>query len=220
VVTPIAESLRAPAGRIELLASHVAERKDRPWHENRSDLEEIQMLGDEIRCAAEDLLYLTRIADGTLDIRRTETSVGRILSGVLPRLRRIARARDAEILTVHVDEEAPLFTDARLMMRALRGFIGRSLHQGGVTVTLTATQSGDDVKFVIIDSATGNEAALLEKVLQPDSIARAQTGEFVLPSIDHLPTLLSVHLFRALGGHVEVQSSPSLGTQVTLTLLS
>ena len=220
VVTPVAESLRAPAGRNELLARNVAQRNNRPWHENRDDLEEIQMLGDEVRSASEDLLYLTRIADGTLDIRRTETTVGRILSGVLPRLQRVARAHEAEILSVQVDEEAPLFTDARLLMRALRGFIERPLQSTGVTVTLTATLSGDCVRFVIIDSAAVNDESILEQVLQPDSVSKAQSGEFILPQIEHLPTMLSVHLFRALGGHVELQSSPGMGTQVTLTLLS
>ncbi len=220
VVTPVAESLRSPAGRIELLARNVVERPDRPWHEHRTDLEEIQMMGDEIRAASEDLLYLTRITDGTLDIRRTETTVGRILAGVLPRVQRIARAHESEILTVQVDEEAPLFTDARLLMRALRGFVGRALLQDGVTVTLTATQDGDCVRFMMIDSAPVNDASILEQVLQPEAIAKASSGEFTLPKIEHLPTMLSVHLFRALGGHVEVQSSPGVGTQVTLTLLS
>ncbi|MCP4867576.1 MAG: HAMP domain-containing histidine kinase [Proteobacteria bacterium] len=178
------------------------------------------MLGDEVRSASEDLLYLTRIADGTLDIRRTDTTVGRILSGVLPRLQRIARAHESEILSVHVDEEASLFTDARLLMRALRGFIERPLQDDSVTVTLTATLSGDCVRFVVIDSAAVSDASILEQVLQPDSVTKAQSGEFVLPKIEHLPTMLAVHLFRALGGHVELQSSPGMGTQVTLTLLS
>jgi len=220
VVTPVAESLRAPAGRIELLARNVAERIDRPWHENRADLEEIQVLGDEVRSASEDLLYLTRIADGTLDIRRTETTVGRILGGILPRLQRIARAHDSEILSVHIDDEAPLFTDARLLMRALRGFIERPFASDGVTVTLTATLSGDSVRFVLIDSAAVEDAAVLEQILQPDSVTKASSGEFILPTIEHLPTMLSVHLFRALGGHVELQSSPGMGSQLTLTLLS
>lgn len=220
VVTPVAEALRRPAGRIERLAHRVADRPDRPWHEQRTDLETIQLLGDEVAAVSEDLLYMTRIADGSLDIRRTETTVGRVLAGLMPRVQRKARSVGSEVMTIQVDEEAPLFTDARLLMRAIRGFFDRSLDRGGVTVALTATLQGDCVRFVIIDSAPTGDEALLETVLAPDSVTRASSGEFALPTLEQLPLMLSVHIFRALGGHLELQSSPGMGTQVTLTLLS
>ena len=217
VVISLAETLRHPAAQIEVAASHCLASPDRPWHEQRERLEQIQELGDRVRATSEDLLYLTRIADGSLDIRRTETTVGRLLAGVLPRLQRRARRNNSELMVIQVDEEAPLFSDARLLMRVLRGFLERALNTEGSTVTLTVTVAGDCVRFMIIDSSPRGDTSVLDQVLDSDSVARASSGEF--PSLDHLPLMLSVHLARALGGEVEVQSSPGFGSQVTLTLL-
>ncbi len=217
VVISLAETLRHPAAQIEVAAGHCLTSPDRPWHEQRERLEQIQELGDRVRATSEDLLYLTRIADGSLDIRRTETTVGRLLAGVLPRLQRRARSNNSELMVVQVDEEAPLFSDARLLMRSLRGFLERALDTEGATVTLTVTTEGDCVRFVIIDSSPGGDTSVLDQVLAPDGVARASTGEF--PGMEHLPLMLSVHLTRALGGQVEVQSSPGFGSQVTITLL-
>lgn len=217
VVISLAETLRHPAAQIEVAAGHCLASPDRPWHEQRERLEQIQELGDRVRATSEDLLYLTRIADGSLDIRRTETTVGRLLAGVLPRLHRRARSNNSELMVVQVDEEAPLFSDVRLLMRALRGFLERALDTEGATVTLTVTVEGDCVRFVIIDSSPGGDTSILDKVLDPEGVTRASTGEF--PGLDHLPLMLSVHLARAVGGQVEVQSSPGFGSQVTLTLL-
>lgn len=217
LVTPLVEELRHPATGIEAAARACLNAPDRPWHEQRERLEQIQELGDRVRAASEDLLYLARIADGTLDIRRTETTVGRLLAGLLPRLQRRARSARSELMVVQADEQASLFSDVRLLMRALRGFLERPLDCEGATVTLTVRAEGDCVRFVIIDSGSAQEGELLKHILDPRGIAKASSGEF--PGMEHLPMMLSVHLFRAIGGHVEVQSSPGLGSQVTLTLV-
>ncbi len=217
-VTPTAEALRHPAAQIELLTRHCLERPDRPWHETRSRLEQIQALGDQIRSAAENLQYMARVADGTLDIRRTETNVGMVLGALLPRLQARARAQKTEIHTVHVEEDASLFVDARLLMHALRQFLIRAVDAGGSTVTLTATQEGDCVCFVIIDVGATMSAAALARVEGEDTLGLlAQGGD---ADLQDLPLVLAAHLFRLLGGHIEVQSSPGMGTRATLTLRS
>lgn len=216
-VTPTAEALRHPAAQIELLTRHCLERPDRPWHEMRSRLEQIQALGDQIRSAAENLLYMARVADGSLDIRRTETNVGMVLGAVLPRLHARARTQNTEIHTVHVEEDAPLFVDARLLMHALRQFMLRAVDAGGATVTLTATQEGDCVRFVIIDVGSTMAEQAVARVLSEDALAVLSHGDDA--ELHDLPLMLAAHLFRILGGHIELQSSPGMGTRATLTLL-
>lgn len=218
IVTPVAESMRHPAAQIELIARHCLENPDRPWREQRDRLEQIQELSDQTRSLSEDLLYLTRIVDGSLDIRRTETTVGRILAGVLPRLQRRARQDGSEIMTVQVDEEAPIFSDARLLMHALRRLIDRALEVEGTTVTVTAVVEGDCVRFTLIDSAPALAEDRLASILDVGQLMVGSQGD--LDALADLPTVLAVRLFRALGGHVEIESFPGMGTRVVLTLLS
>jgi signal transduction histidine kinase len=217
-VTPTSEALRHPAAQIELLTRHCLERPDRPWHEMRSRLEQIQALGDQIRSTAEDLLYLARVASGSLDVRRTETSVGTVLGALLPRLQDRARSKGTEIHAVHVDEDAPLFVDARLLLHALRQFVLRAIEAGSTTVTLTATQEGDCVRFVIIDVGATMSAQDVARLLADDTLAMV-SGDAGAQS-ENLPLMLAAHLFRVLGGHIEIQSSPGMGTRLSLTLLS
>ncbi len=216
-VTPTSEALRHPAAQIEILTRHCLERPDRPWHEMRSRLEQIQALGDQIRTTAENLLYLARVASGGLDVRRTETSVGMVLGALLPRLEERARSKGTEIHTVQVDEDAPQFVDARLLLHALRQFVLRAVDAGGTTVTLTATLEGDCVRFVIIDVGEAMSEASLARVLADDTLAMVSSGE---SGSEDLPLMLAAHLFRVLGGHIEIQSSPGMGTRASLTLLS
>lgn len=217
-VTPTTEALRHPAAQIELLARHCLDRRDAPWHEMRSRLEQIQALGDQVRSAAENLLYTARVADGTLDIRRTETTVGMVLGAVLPRLQARARAQDTEIHTVQIDEDAPLFVDARLLMHALRQFILRAVDAGGNTVTITATQEGDCVRFVIIDVGATMSTEAVGRILAEDTLSLISSVDAA--DVADLPLALAAHLFRVLGGHIELQSSQGMGTRVSLTLLS
>ena len=218
VISPVAESMRHPASQIELIARHCLDHPDRPWHETRERLEQIQELGDRVRSVSEDLLYLARILDGSLDIRRTETTVGRIMSAVLPRMQRRARSEGSEIMSVHVDEEAPIFSDARLLMHALRRFIDRALSVEGTTVTLTAAVEGDCVKFVIIDNGPAMPADRVARLLSPDPLTGGAADD--VDRVPELPEMLAVRLFRALGGHVEIHSREGMGTRVALTLLS
>lgn len=216
-VTPTSEALRHPSAQIELIARHCLERPDRPWHEMRSRLEQIQALGDQVRSAAENLLYMARVADGSLDIRRTETTVGMVLGAVLPRLRARARSQGTEIHTVQVDEDAPLFVDARLLMHALRQFVLRAVDAGGATVTLTATQEGDCVRFVIIDVGSTMSEDSIKRIQDEETLSMLSSSE---EGVQDLPLVLAAHLFRVLGGHLEVMSSQGMGTRISLTLLS
>ena len=218
LVTPVAESMRHPAAQIELIARHCLENSDRPWREQRERLEQIQELGDQVRSHSEDLLYLTRIIDGSLDIRRTETTAGRILHGVLSRLQRRARQDGSEIMTVQVDEDAPIFSDARLLMHSIRRFVDRGLEVEGTTVTVMAVLEGDCVRFTLIDNAPALSSERLENILDGERLLDAARGD--VDQLDDLPTMLAVRLFRALGGHVEIVSSEGMGTRVVLTLLS
>ncbi len=171
-----------------------------------------------MRSQSEDLLYLSRIIDGSLDIRRTETTVGGILAGVLPRLQQRARRDGSEILTVQVDEDAPIFSDARLLMHALRRFVDRALIVEGTTVTVTATVEGDCVRFTFIDSAPALAPERLTNILGGGSLLDVAHAES--EDLADLPTMLAVRLFRALGGHVEIASTDGMGTRAVLTLLS
>jgi signal transduction histidine kinase len=218
LVAPAAEGLRHPAAQIEVAARHALDHPDRPWREQRDALEQIQELGDRVRCISEDLLFLVRLTDGSLDIRRAETQVGNVLAGLVPRLQRRARGSGGDVMVVHADESATLFTDARLLSHALRRFADRSLDTAGATVTITAAQDGDCVRLVLIDSAHALEPEVLSMLVAPDSLRRLAEGDHV--AAGWLSLLLAVHLFRAIGGHVEIQSSPGMGTRTSLTLLS
>ena len=217
-VTPTSEALRHPAAQIELIARHCLDRPDRPWHEMRGRLEQIQALADQVRSSAENLLYMARVADGTLDIRRTETTVGMVLGAVLPRLRARARSQNTEIHTVQIDEDAPLFVDARILMHSLRQFVLRAVDAGGTTVTLTAVREGDCVRFVIIDVGSTLSEAAVARVLGEDTLTLLASNDEA--GVQDLSLVLAGHLFRVLGGHIELMSSPGMGTRASLTLLS
>jgi|GEM_PF-4113854 len=214
VVSPLAEELRHPAAQIERVVRHILANPDWPWRETRARLKQIQAQADHLRSGSEDLLYLSLLMSGTLDIRRSETTVGNLLGAVLPSLQRVARTRGSDLQAVQVDEDASLYTDARLVAHGLRRFLERPLSQADTTVTLTVAMAGDCIEFTLIDNAPALETAVLERILDEDAIYDLGAAD----ADGSLPLLLSAHLFRSLGGHLTVQSSQGMGTRVALTL--
>ena len=214
-ISSVAESLRHPASQIELIARYSLNHPDLPWRDRRERLEQIQELGDRIRTVSEDLLYLTQLMAGTVDIQRTETTVGKLLGSILPRVQRRAMAQGSEILSVHVQEEASLYTDARLLIHALRRFLDRALDTGSKTITLMAYRDGDCIRAIIIDAGPGMSADRVDRLVgaqAADSLSNASA------SPQELPLTLAVQLLAQVGGHVEIDSS-AMGTRVTMTLL-
>lgn len=216
MVLPLAEEVRRPAAQIERVTRHCLDHPEWPWRETRKRLENILELSDEARSSAQDLLYLARLSAGSLDVRRTEITVGNVVGVLVPGLQRIARGRGGDLLTVQVDEDATLYTDPRLLLHALRRFIERALGFDEITVTITAATEGDCIRFTVIDNAPALPAFEVEQVLAEDGLVKAATDAAHHPGL--LSLKLAVHLIRAIGGHPELMSSEGMGTRVSLTL--
>jgi signal transduction histidine kinase len=92
----------------------------------------------------------------------------------------------------------------------------RAIEAGPGVVTVTGIWREGSVRFEVIDAGAALPPQCVE-ALRSNSV-RALSEELA-ESPAELSLHLAVRAFRTLGGHVEIDSSPGLGTRVAITFV-
>jgi signal transduction histidine kinase/CheY-like chemotaxis protein len=187
--------------------------------------EQVKQVGF-IRKAAEnlselvnDLLDLAKVEAGKTVVRPSEFSV-QSLFGALRGMLRPLLAGDAVALIFDELPEIPaLTTDEGKVSQILRNFISNALkftEQGEVRVTATYSAQLDRVTFSVSDTGIG--------IAPPDHEAIFQEFTQVENPLQHkykgtgLGLPLSKRLAELLGGQIQLESEPGLGSKFSLTV--
>lgn len=166
----------------------------------------------------EDLLDISRIVTGKLELRRSLTSVEAVTRAVVDALRPAAEARDV-LLVVEIGEEtSTLFADPDRLEQIIWNLVWNGVKfmppRGGV-VRVATTRAGSDVRITVSDSGRGIAPELLpfvfERFRQGDGrVTRAHGGL-------GLGLAIVRHLVELHGGTIAVES-PGLGAGATFTI--
>jgi signal transduction histidine kinase/CheY-like chemotaxis protein len=166
-----------------------------------------------------DLLDLAKVEAGKTVVRPSEFSV-QSLFGALRGMLRPLLAGDAVALIFDELPEIPaLTTDEGKVSQILRNFISNALkftEQGEVRVTATYSAQLDRVTFSVSDTGIG--------IAPPDHEAIFQEFTQVENPLQHkykgtgLGLPLSKRLAELLGGQIQLESEPGLGSKFSLTV--
>lgn len=183
-----------------------------------ADLRSIHRAGRHLLGLVDDLLDLARMDAGRLSFERRPTDLHELLQEVADILRPRARQRGLS-LDVSWDEALPVrvCTDALRLRQVLLNLAGNAVkftERGGVRVF--ARRDGDEIRVEVVDTGIGIDPKALPRLFTPfaqadDSIARRFGGS-------GLGLALSGRLAEGLGGRLEVQSTPEVGSRFTLRL--
>ncbi len=163
----------------------------------------------------DDILDLSRVEAGQMDVVLTKVNVPTVLSEVFSVMRLKAREKDLT-LDIEIGDEIPEFvtTDEVRLKQILFNVIGNSLkftEKGGVGVETRFVAEGSDrtqggkLEFLITDSGRGISERAKGKLFQPFSQGDvSSTREF---GGTGLGLALSQKLARGLGGDLRLASS-------------
>ncbi len=180
--------------------------------------------GESLLTLLNEVLDFARIESGQLAIERAPCQLKPLLEAAVATCSSLAQAKAID-LSLEVGPEVPpaVLTDANRLRQILINLIGNGIkftEAGSVTVSVRASAlpSAGPVllRFAVTDTGVGIAADQMERLFQPFSqlvdsgnAPHAGTG---------LGLAISRQLVEALGGTIEMDSTPGRGSVVTITL--
>jgi signal transduction histidine kinase len=189
--------------------------------QHRDDLAKIRGAGRHLLGVIDDILDLSRIEAGKIDLHAEPFD----LPGLIDEVALAAQpmiARNANRMTVELDPALGIVcADRKRLQQVLLNLLsnaGKFTSQGRVVMTARRLARGEEdiVEIVILDTGIGIEASKLERLFQPfvqvDSTSTRKYGG------TGLGLAISRRLCELMGGDIRVDSNPGSATTFTVTL--
>ena len=208
--------LNAILGYAELL------RKDKLLGERaESGLTTIQQSGEHLLMLINDILDLSRIEAGKLELHPDEVEIMAMLNAVSDTIRIAAQQKDLAF-TLDVGGELPpvVVADAKRLRQVLLNLLGNAVKftdAGSVTLRATRLPGGQNaqLRFDVEDTGVGIAPEHLQAVFLPfeqvGDLRRRLGGT-------GLGLAISQHLARCMGGDISVASTPGQGSRFSFSL--
>ena len=185
-----------------------------------ADLHKIHTAAKHLLSLINDILDLSKIEAGRMQIEPEEFAVGNLVASVVSTVQPLARANQNR-LVVKCEEELGIMTsDGTRLRQSLLNLLSNACkftHNGTVTLSVSRTHAaGEDwMQFRIEDTGIGMNAEQQSKLFEAFSQVHLQKGKF---GGTGLGLALTRHLCRMMGGDVTVDSQPGHGSQFTICL--
>ena len=216
----MSHELRTPLNSSLILAKILADNKDSNLSpEQIKFAETIYSAGNDLLTLINDILDLSKIEAGKLDIRPEPVATARLIDELFTSFRHVADEKHLE-LTTHVEEGVPATfdTDPTRLHQILKNLLSNALkftEQGGVSLSLRRAADGRlafEVKDTGIGIPSGQHEAIFEAFRQADGTTNRKYGG------TGLGLSISRDLTRLLGGELTLESAPGRGSSFTLLL--
>jgi signal transduction histidine kinase/ActR/RegA family two-component response regulator len=195
------EISKAPPQRIELLQA-------------------LRRNGEHLTRIVTDILDLSKIEAGKLEVRLQPASLGEILQDISSIMGSAARERGLAFdLTLATQLPESFQTDATRVRQVLMNLIGNAIKftpHGGVRLRVDLVADPAAIRFAVADTGCGMPPSKLEEIFEPFS--QVDTSSTRRSGGTGLGLSISRELARLLGGDVTVESIEGRGSTFTLVL--
>lgn len=216
----ISHEIRTPMNAIIGLAYRLLKQVDNPAH--REYLQMIKASADHLLSVINDVLDLSRIEAGKLEILETTFELPALLARVLGLVRERAQSKGLALFLDAPDLPLWVRGDATRISQALLNYLSNALkftNHGSIRVRVRVeekTETGARLRFEVIDSGIGIPADKLAKLFNPfvqaDSSTTRQHGG------SGLGLVITRQLAELMGGAAGCDSSPGQGSCFWFTL--
>ncbi|WP_417625386.1 ATP-binding protein [Paremcibacter congregatus] len=190
----------------------------------REQAELIRESGENLLAIINDILDLSKLEAGRLEITNNEYSPREIVTSVLDLMRAQANEKRLSFRgNISPDVPEKIFCDHNRLRQVLLNLVGNAIKftsQGSVEVNVALTQNEPDgkrsIRFAIVDTGIGIPESVLPKLFNRFTQASAAI------SGTHGGTGLGLAICRELAalmnGEIEAKSTPGLGSEFSLTI--
>jgi len=177
---------------------------------------DIKLSADHLLKIIDDILDISKIETGHLDVEMQVLAVDEIIASCLSLIRHRARQSDVRLIS-EVQPGLTLFADPRLLQQILLNLLTNAVKftpRGG-SVTISAGQGPDGApRIAVSDTGIGIAAADIDRVLEP--FVRLESAFCANVEGTGLGLPLVKSLVELHGGSLEIESRPDTGTTVSV----
>ncbi len=216
----MSHELRTPLNSSLILAKLLSENpQDNLTAEQVKFAESIYSAGNDLLNLINDILDISKVEAGKLDMRPENSSVSRLVDGLRMTFQPLASEKKLEF-SVEIQSGTPvsLYTDRQRLEQILKNLLSNAIkftESGTVSLTVSR-QPGEGVAFTVRDSGIGiaeeQQESIFEAFRQADGTTNRRYGG------TGLGLSISRDLARLLGGSISVTSAPGQGSIFTLVL--
>jgi signal transduction histidine kinase len=214
----MSHELRTPLNSILILSKSISQGDpSRLTPEQIKYAETIHASGKDLLALINDVLELSKIEAGAVELNLTPTTVSDVVRPVLRITEPLARDRGLELKVELEEPNLPFTTDVRRVQQILKNLLSNACKfTGHGSVTLSTRREGEGLEFSVRDTGPGiaseHHETIFEAFRQVDGSANRRFGG------TGLGLSISRDLARNLGGEVTVSSQVAEGSCFTLSL--
>ena len=218
-VSMASHELRSPMASMKMGVSTVLREMTGPLNEDQK-----LMLGiaerniDRLTTLTSELLDLTKIEAGQLDILPAEVDLGTLAAEVVEADRPLAEHEGVDLVLAAPEEPVMATCDRDRIYQVIQNMVGNALNfteEGSVTVSV-AKETAERARVCIKDTGLGIPEDAIETIFDKWSRAHAETRSEKRGT--GLGLAISKGIVEAHGGGVTLQSKAGTGTTVCFTL--
>ena len=216
----MSHELRTPLNSSLILAKLLSENP----HQNLTAeqvkfAESIYSAGNDLLNLINDILDISKVEAGKLEVRPENTSVTRVVEGLRGMFQPLASDKSLEF-QVEVQPGTPpmIYTDSQRLEQILKNLLSNAVkftEKGQVSLTVSR-QPGEGIAFTVRDSGIGiapeQQESIFEAFRQADGTTNRRYGG------TGLGLSISRDLASLLGGSISITSEPGQGSIFTLVL--
>ena len=181
------------------------------------DLSKINSSGEHLLTLINDILDLSKIEAGKMELHIEEFEFEKHLSQIEATAKPLVEKNGNKFVIEKPDNIKKLTNDQTKLRQILFNMLSNAAKftKKG-TVTLAITESGDDIKFAVIDTGIGMNEEQLDKVFEEFTQAESSTSKDYGGTGLGLP--ISKMMTEMMGGRMDVESEAGKGTTFSITI--
>ena len=218
----MSHELRTPLNSILLLSRLLSDNSEKNLSNDQVESAKvIQSSGNGLLSLIDEILDLSKIESGKMDIEYSNIDVGHIVDDMRSLFAPIARERNLE-LKMSVSPSVPHFieTDKMRLEQVLKNLLSNALKftaKGYVSMHISIPEGNDQlVKFSVTDTGIGilkeKQGLVFEAFQQADGSTKRKYGG------TGLGLSISRELVKLLGGQIQLHSEPGEGSEFIVTI--
>ncbi len=211
--------IRTPMNAIIGLTHVLRSSEARP--QQAAQLDQIDDAGRRLLAIINDILDLSTIEAGELQLESADFSLSTVLADVGSMLSRAAREKGLRIEVAHAAEPLPLCGDATRLRQALLNYAGNAVkftERGSIVLRAGVQEDrGEELllRFEVADTGPGIAPEELSRLFQP--FAQADASLTRRHGGNGLGLVITRRLAQLMGGEVGVDSTPGEGSRFWFT---
>ncbi len=219
----MSHDIRTPINGIVGMA-HIMESRREDKEQITSGIKNIQMLSHQLESLVNDVLEMSRIESGKMELVHESFHLPSILRAIAPAIQVMAETRGVVLAGSHYEimhknvVSSPLHIQ-RIMSNIISNAVKYNRPGGTVECWLQEMpidETHSEFVFTVKDTGIGISQDYLEKIFEP--FTREQTGIDTYYSGTGLGMTITKELVDRLGGTIEIDSKQNVGTTVRIKL--